>query len=173
MTQECEFADELEQNYPIELRDLNDSVAFVPQEFCADTLLSEWPATQTQILHRPAPAIPTELQAKIRQIDFIGHVPNTVGWKATQVPYSKDTVQLRTPTRLKGGKKVTPGFVRERKSRGEGGGPSKSLNFKGLTEDASPMKRKSDLARCAFSDRILHSRMPLDPTHVRSKRTCV
>jgi hypothetical protein len=27
--------------------------------------------------------------------------------------------------------------------------------------------------RCAFSDRILHSRMPLDPTHVRFKRTCV
>jgi hypothetical protein len=26
--------------------------------------------------------------------------------------------------------------------------------------------------RCAFSDRILHSRMPLDPTHVRLKRTC-
>jgi hypothetical protein len=27
-------------------------------------------------------------------------------------------------------------------------------------------------ARCAFSDRILHSRMPLDPTHVRFKRPC-
>jgi hypothetical protein len=27
--------------------------------------------------------------------------------------------------------------------------------------------------RCAFSDRILHSRMPLDPTHVCWKRTCV
>jgi hypothetical protein len=29
------------------------------------------------------------------------------------------------------------------------------------------------LARCAFSDRILHSRMPLDPMHVRLKQTCV
>jgi dynein heavy chain len=28
-------------------------------------------------------------------------------------------------------------------------------------------------ARCAFSDRNLHSRMPSDPTHVRLKRTCV
>jgi hypothetical protein len=28
-------------------------------------------------------------------------------------------------------------------------------------------------AQCAFSNRILHSRMPLDPTHVRFKRTCV
>jgi hypothetical protein len=28
-------------------------------------------------------------------------------------------------------------------------------------------------ARCAFSNRILHSRMPLDPTHVRFKQTCV
>jgi serine/threonine protein kinase len=28
-------------------------------------------------------------------------------------------------------------------------------------------------ARCAFSDRNLHSRMPLDPTHVHLKRTCV
>jgi hypothetical protein len=28
-------------------------------------------------------------------------------------------------------------------------------------------------ARCAFSDRNLHSRMPLDPTHVRLKRTRV
>jgi ATPase subunit of ABC transporter with duplicated ATPase domains len=27
--------------------------------------------------------------------------------------------------------------------------------------------------RCAFSDRILPSRMPLDPTPVRLKRTCV
>jgi hypothetical protein len=27
--------------------------------------------------------------------------------------------------------------------------------------------------RCAFFDRDLHSRMPLDPTHVRLKRTCV
>jgi ubiquitin-activating enzyme E1 len=31
---------------------------------------------------------------------------------------------------------------------------------------------KDDDARCAFSDRNLHSRMPLDPTHVL-KRTCV
>jgi Tat protein secretion system quality control protein TatD with DNase activity len=30
-----------------------------------------------------------------------------------------------------------------------------------------------DDARCAFSDRNLHSRIPLDPTHVRLKRTCV
>jgi acylaminoacyl-peptidase len=28
-------------------------------------------------------------------------------------------------------------------------------------------------ARCAFFGRNLHSRMPLDPTHVRFKRTCV
>jgi hypothetical protein len=27
--------------------------------------------------------------------------------------------------------------------------------------------------RCAFSDRNLHSRMPLDPTPARLKRTCV
>jgi serine/threonine protein kinase len=31
-----------------------------------------------------------------------------------------------------------------------------------------------DLAvRCSFLDRIVHSRMPLDPTHVQLKRTCV
>jgi hypothetical protein len=29
------------------------------------------------------------------------------------------------------------------------------------------------VVRCTFSDRILHSRMPLDPTHVCFKRTCV
>jgi hypothetical protein len=29
------------------------------------------------------------------------------------------------------------------------------------------------MVRCAFSDIILHSRMSLDPTHVRFKRTCV
>jgi hypothetical protein len=33
--------------------------------------------------------------------------------------------------------------------------------------------RSGILVRCAFSDRNLHSRMPLDPTHVRLKRTCV
>jgi hypothetical protein len=27
--------------------------------------------------------------------------------------------------------------------------------------------------RCTFSDRILHSKMPLDPTHVRLKQTCM
>jgi hypothetical protein len=32
---------------------------------------------------------------------------------------------------------------------------------------------EADLARCAFSDKNLHLRMPLDPTHVRFKRTCV
>jgi ubiquitin-activating enzyme E1 len=32
---------------------------------------------------------------------------------------------------------------------------------------------KISQVRCAFSDRNLHSRMPLDPTHVRLKRTCV
>jgi hypothetical protein len=31
----------------------------------------------------------------------------------------------------------------------------------------------SDMARCAFLGRKLHPRMPLDPTHVRLKRTCV
>jgi hypothetical protein len=29
------------------------------------------------------------------------------------------------------------------------------------------------VVRCAFSDRNLHSRMSLDPPHVRFKRTCV
>jgi serine/threonine protein kinase len=29
------------------------------------------------------------------------------------------------------------------------------------------------MVRCAFFGRNLHSRMPLDPTHVRLKRTCV
>jgi hypothetical protein len=28
-------------------------------------------------------------------------------------------------------------------------------------------------ARCAFFDRNVHSRLPLDPTHVRVKQTCV
>jgi hypothetical protein len=31
----------------------------------------------------------------------------------------------------------------------------------------------SQQVRCAFFGRNLHSRMPLDPTHVRLKRTCV
>jgi hypothetical protein len=38
------------------------------------------------------------------------------------------------------------------------------------------LTRKCDLiynVRCAFSDRNLHARMPLDPTHVRLKQTCV
>jgi hypothetical protein len=32
---------------------------------------------------------------------------------------------------------------------------------------------KDTLVRCAFSDRNLLSRVPLDPTHVRLMRTCV
>ena len=31
----------------------------------------------------------------------------------------------------------------------------------------------TDDVRCAFSNRILHSRVPLNPTHVGLKRTCV
>jgi tRNA A37 methylthiotransferase MiaB len=34
-------------------------------------------------------------------------------------------------------------------------------------------ERSRDTARCAFSGSNLHSRMPLDPTHVRLKRTRV
>jgi hypothetical protein len=33
--------------------------------------------------------------------------------------------------------------------------------------------RGIELVRCAFSDRTLHLRIPLDPTHVRLKQTCV
>jgi cleavage and polyadenylation specificity factor subunit 3 len=40
------------------------------------------------------------------------------------------------------------------------------------TLDGRKIKRKIG-AWCAFSGRCLHSRMPLDPTHVRFKRTCV
>jgi hypothetical protein len=32
---------------------------------------------------------------------------------------------------------------------------------------------RAAMVRCSFSNRILHSRMALDPTHVRFKRTCV
>jgi hypothetical protein len=43
--------------------------------------------------------------------------------------------------------------------------------FSHMFEDVVNEKRAE--VRCAFSDRILHSRMPLDPTHVRLKRTCM
>jgi hypothetical protein len=41
--------------------------------------------------------------------------------------------------------------------------------FCDMYEEGKPNPR----VRCAFSDRNLHSRMPLDPTHVRLKRTRV
>jgi hypothetical protein len=47
-----------------------------------------------------------------------------------------------------------------------------------LVEDAQAADRYAEAgelfkARCAFFGRNLHSRMPLDPTHVRLKRTRV
>jgi hypothetical protein len=39
--------------------------------------------------------------------------------------------------------------------------------------DFGPLCYFCDSAQCAFFDRNLYSRMPLDPTHVRLKRTCV
>jgi hypothetical protein len=42
-----------------------------------------------------------------------------------------------------------------------------------LLQEMDAERRGSPDARCAFSDRILHSRMPLDPTHVCLKHTCV
>jgi hypothetical protein len=44
--------------------------------------------------------------------------------------------------------------------------------FSVASNTASPTMNGS-IARCAFSDRNLHSRMPLDPKHVRLKQTCV
>jgi TPR repeat protein len=44
--------------------------------------------------------------------------------------------------------------------------------FKLAADDGYPYAQFR-YARCAFSDRNLHSRMPLDPTHVRLKRTRV
>jgi hypothetical protein len=41
------------------------------------------------------------------------------------------------------------------------------------TSSSAGGKADSGGVRCAFFDRNLHSRMPLDPTHVRFKRTCV
>jgi hypothetical protein len=41
------------------------------------------------------------------------------------------------------------------------------------TTAAKPAASFTADVRCAFSDRNLHSRMPLDPTHVRLKRTRV
>ena len=63
----------------------------------------------------------------------IGSATNSLGWSTTRVPY--DDTELRTPSRLKGGTPVTPGFVRERRSA-----------FKAAeAETASPMKRTPDL----------------------------
>jgi hypothetical protein len=41
------------------------------------------------------------------------------------------------------------------------------------TGSARFLLEADESVRCAFFDRILLSRMPLDPTHVRFKRTCV
>jgi hypothetical protein len=42
-----------------------------------------------------------------------------------------------------------------------------------INVDKAALAAKECAVRCAFSDRSLHSRMPLDPTHVRLKRTRV
>jgi magnesium-transporting ATPase (P-type) len=45
--------------------------------------------------------------------------------------------------------------------------------FSWYNEDCEALTDSYGTARCTFSGRNLHSRMPLDPTHVRLKRTCV
>jgi hypothetical protein len=49
----------------------------------------------------------------------------------------------------------------------------KATTSEGFSTIYKPKEGGARFARCAFSDRNLHSRMPLDPTHVRFKRTCV
>jgi hypothetical protein len=46
-----------------------------------------------------------------------------------------------------------------------------TLHRIGATENSKHEKKCA--VRCAFFGRNLHPRMPLDPTHVRLKRTCV
>jgi alpha-galactosidase len=48
-------------------------------------------------------------------------------------------------------------------------------NVSALSTDSLAILKNTGLVavRCAFSDRNFHSRMPLDPTHVLLKRTCV
>ena len=129
-----DFADEEQDPKPIFLDDHDDSVSFLPLHYCADGLLSDWDEHKCNELHRPAPIIPPQVRENIKQSDFVGHAPNSVGWRASQVPYPKDFVEVRTPTRLKGGHAVTPGFVRERKKRTSTG-----------KNTPSPMKRAPDL----------------------------
>jgi hypothetical protein len=45
--------------------------------------------------------------------------------------------------------------------------------FKSGRAAATEGKDQFEAARCAFSDRSSRCWMPLDPTHVRLKRTCV
>ena len=94
-----EFADEAFEETPVNMHNMNDSVSFIPYDYCPERLLSEWEPHKLRVLHRPSPVIPLELQGNIRQSDFVGYATNVLGWKASQVPYAKDSIQLRTPTR--------------------------------------------------------------------------
>ena len=68
----------------------------------------------------------------MQSADFIGHAPNVLGWRATQVPYVKDIVDGVPASKLKGAD-VTPGYLRQRKrTQHQGNSPS-------------PMKRGPDL----------------------------
>ena len=82
-----EFADEPFQETPINIQNMNESISFIPYEYCPERLLSEWEPHKLKVLHRPAPIIPIELQGNIRQSDFVGYAPNALGWKASHVPY--------------------------------------------------------------------------------------
>jgi hypothetical protein len=55
----------------------------------------------------------------------------------------------------------------------DGNGDDDGADFREDIEERQQLIAMQYVVRCAFSNRILHSRMPLDPTHVRLKQTCV
>ena len=94
------FADEEQHAAPIFLDNIDDSVSFVPMHHCTDGLLSDWDRGKCTELHRPAPIIPAEVRENIKQSDFVGHAPNSVGWRSSQVRQDRARIVVCQSTPL-------------------------------------------------------------------------
>lgn len=134
--------------------DYSYTMAFEPMLYTGQPLVSDYDyALSDTIFYRARPHVPLEVQASIRSRsgDFIGYASNVRKWKSNRVPYSSATLLARTPSSLKGGKVVTPGFKRQRYPKVKEVSPMKRLpDLEGISETVPKRYRRVDIKYSFF-----------------------
>jgi hypothetical protein len=80
------FADTVPPPATIALDRLSESVSFVELDLTGDEpLFSDMSAAETTPMYRPSPGVPPEVQAALREHEFVGYAPNILHWRSNQV----------------------------------------------------------------------------------------